>query len=179
MPDAANPIKSLAALLQSSEAKPRVVPSRLAPSALYDIDYRIAIVALVFESFAKPTGAGSARRIQAARLKLLQFVVARPWLIPAVREWSEGTGQAAFAFAHSMRIRRGFLSDTAHDDVMQFLSASGVLERADSHVVTGPNSTNLEKVTGLIREMDLFERERSAIDTLRAIKLTANMLEGW
>jgi hypothetical protein len=89
------------------------------------------------------------------------------------------TGQAAFAFALSMRIRRGFLSDTAHDDVMQFLSASGVFERAESHVVSGPNSSNLEKVTALIRDMDLFERERSAIEALRAIKLTANMLEGW
>jgi hypothetical protein len=44
------PIEKLASLLEGSEARPIVVPSRLAPSAIYDLDYRAAVVALVFEN---------------------------------------------------------------------------------------------------------------------------------
>ena len=178
MPSYGNPIQSLSALLQGSDARPRVVPSRLAPSALYDVDYRISILALVFEAFATPFGHGT-HRIQTARFKLLQFVSIRPWLIPAIREWSKGTGQAAFTFTLSMRIRRGFLSDSAYDDVVQFLTASGVFERGESHIISGPNFNELASMTALIRNTNLFERERNAIEALKAIKLTANMLEGW
>lgn len=173
-----NPIQSLAALLEGAEAKPRVVPSRLAPSAFYDIEYRIAVLAMVFESFATPFGP-SARRIHVARFKLLQFVSSRPWLIPAVREWSAGTGQASFEFALSMRIRRGFLSDNAFDDVVQLLTAIEVFERRENHIISGANAGHIKKVTTLIRDTNIFVRERNAIAELTEIRITANMLEGW
>ena len=49
-------IENLSALLQESDAKPVLVPSRLAPSAIYDVQYRTAIICLVFEAFAKVSG---------------------------------------------------------------------------------------------------------------------------
>src|SRR4051794_38742508 len=93
-------IEKLSVLLQGSGANPVLVPSRLAPSAIYDLDYRTATVALVFENFAKSFGTAGHRRIGAARLKLLQFIVLRPWLLPVIREWSEESSQAPLQFMH-------------------------------------------------------------------------------
>src|SRR4051812_3954686 len=111
-------IENLATLLQGSSAKPLVVPSRLAPSAIYDVQYRAAVICLVFEAFAKAQGNSTDPKISAARMKLLQFASIRPWLLPAVREWSEESGQAPLNLSYSIRIRSAFLSDTAFDDVM-------------------------------------------------------------
>ena len=80
MPEKSQPIHQLAALLQDGKAEPVIVPARLAPSAIYDVEYRTAIVALVFERFAKAVGSTEHRKMSSARLKLLQFVTLRPWL---------------------------------------------------------------------------------------------------
>jgi hypothetical protein len=130
-------IENLSALLQESDAKPVMVPSRLAPSAIYDVQYRTAIICLVFEAFAKSQGDTMERKISAARMKLLQFISIRPWLLPAIAEWSEESGQAPLSLAYSTRIRRGFLSDTAYEDVMNFLVASRVFRREGTQIVLG------------------------------------------
>src|SRR5450759_3729322 len=109
MQKANDPIEKLASLLEGSKATPLMVPSRLAPSAIYDVEYRTAVIALLFEKFSKPFGIGGHRRISAPKLKLLQFVSFRPWLIPAIREWSKGEGQGSLGLTQSMRSRRGFL----------------------------------------------------------------------
>lgn len=179
MPKLGQPIKTLVALLQGSAAKPVIVPSRLAPSAIYDVEYRTAVIGLLFEKFAKPFGLSGHRRISAARLKLLQFITLRPWLLPAIREWSKGTDQGALAIAHSIRIRRGFLSDTAHDDVINFLVACGIFFRHESHLVSGQKDHSLAEIASSIEERDLFAREREVILELDEVKITNSMLEGW
>jgi hypothetical protein len=78
-----------------------------------------------------------------------------------------------------MRIRRGFLSDSAFDDVVQFLTASGVFERRENHIISGPSVERLVSRVALIRNANLFERERNAIEALKTIRVTASMLEGW
>lgn len=179
MPKTAKPIQALAALLQDSEAKPVIVPSRLAPSAIYDVEYRTAVIGLLFEEFATPFGPIGHKRISAARLKLLQFITLRPWLLPAIREWSKGAKQGSLAFAHSIRIRRGFLSDTAHDDVMNYLAACDIFFRQESHIVSGKNSKVLGEVVESLLKHDLFAAERKVIGELGGVKITNEMLEGW
>jgi hypothetical protein len=174
-----HPIETLAALLDGSNAQPVITPSRLAPSAVYDVDYRTAIIALVFEAFSKPIGVGPERRISAAKLKLLQFVAIRPWLLPAIREWSEGLAQGSLDLIHSVRIRRGFLSDTAHEDVMNVLVASGIFLRHGSHVVTGQRADYLQQIASSIAHDGLFENEQKMIALLADVRITNNMLEGW
>jgi hypothetical protein len=173
------PIKKLAGLLEGTEATPVVVPSRLAPSAIYDVEYRTCVVAIAFEAFARPFGIGGQRRISAAKLKLLQFVVLRPWLLPAIREWSEGLAQGSLDLAYPVRIRRGFLSDTAHEDVVDLLVACGVFVRHGSHLLTGQKSGYLRETTKALTEAGLFQNERQVISELDDVKLTNNMLEGW
>jgi hypothetical protein len=180
MPKETNrPIKELADLLGGSNAMPVVVPSRLAPSTTYDLDYRSAVIALVFEEFSKPFGQGTAHRISAAKLKLLQFATVRPWLLPAIREWSRGLAQGSLDLLHSVRIRRGFLSDTAHEDVINLLVASGIFVQQGNHVAAGEKVGHLAEIANSIRLQGLFDSERTMISQLAELKLTNSMLEGW
>ncbi len=179
MPENLGPIHQLAALLEEVKAEPVIVPARLAPSAIYDVEYRTAIVALVFARFAKPAGPVGNRKMSSARLKLLQFITLRPWLLPAVRQWSDAGKQSGFAFGHPMRIRRGFLSDSAHDDVISYLVACGRLVRAETQIISGTSSGALKDVAESIVENELFASERSVIEQLADINITNEMLEGW
>ena len=172
-------IENLATLLQGSTAKPVLVPSRLAPSAIYDLQYRVAVICLVFEAFAKAQGESNERKISSARMKLLQFASIRPWLLPAIQEWSEESGQAPLNLSYSTRIRRGFLSDTAYDDVMNFLEACTVFVREGAQIALGPKGEEVRKIVGQIQDQELFLSEREAIAVLADIKITNNMLEGW
>lgn len=173
------PIQELVSLLENGFAKPILVPSRLAPSAIYDMQYRTAVIALVWSRFSKAFGAAEHRRISSSRLKLLQFIALRSWLLPSIKEWSKGVGQSSFAFAHSMRIRRGFLSDTAHDDVINYLAACGIFLRQESHLVSGTNSKILDEITESIEEQGFFATELNTIRELSDIRITNEMLEGW
>src|SRR5262249_40902663 len=103
----------------------------------------------------------------------------RPWLLPAIREWSEETGQVPLNLAYSTRIRRGFLSDTAYDDVMSFLLACRLFIREGSQIALGAKGEEVRKIVGEIKNQGLFLSERKAIAVLGDIKITNNMLEGW
>src|SRR5262249_6370004 len=117
-------------------------------------------------------------RISAARMKLLQFASIRPWLLPAIREWSEESGQAPLNLSYSTRIRRGFLSDTAYDDVLNFLVACRVFVREGGQIALGSKGSEVRKVVSGIQGQSLFLSEREAIAALAEIKITNNMLEG-
>ncbi len=174
-----NPIEKLAGLLQGSKATPDIVAGRLAPSPIYDVDYRNAIIAMIFEGFAKIDSVSQQRRILVSRLKLLQFITFRPWLMPAVREWSSGEVQGSLGLEHSVRIRRGFLSDTAHDDAVNYLTACKVLSRQGSHLLAGERANELTKIATATLQNKLFDNERRIVSELREIQITKSMLEGW
>jgi hypothetical protein len=179
LPNAANPIQELAAMLKDSTARPVIVPSRLAPSAIYDVEYRTTLIALVFGRFSKPLESSALKRISAARLKFLQFVTIRPWLLSAVREWSLAGKQEGLAFAYSIRIRRGFLSDTAHDDVMNYLTACEILTRQETQIISGSKVKALLDVEESVNKAGLFASERSVMNELERIRISNDMLEGW
>jgi hypothetical protein len=168
----------LAELLQSGHAQPVVSAARLAPSAFYDLQYRMVVIANAFEIHAKTLVSGQ-RGIVAARLKLLQFVACRPWLLPAVREWSGVSHNTQVSILPSQRIRRGFISDTVHDNVVEFLIAGGVLTRAGTSVASGEKGELLKMLFNKSVELQLFSTERRVFEDLRDIKITNSMLEGW
>lgn len=172
-------IESLATLLQQTDAKPVLVPSRLAPSAIYDLEYRTAVICLVFDAFAKAQVGSIDRKISAARLKFLQFISIRPWLLPAIQEWSEESEQSSLGLAYSIRIRRGFLSDTVYEDVMNFLVACRVFVRDGGQTALGDKSEEVQRIIKEVQTRDLFMSERETIVDLGDIKITNNMLEGW
>jgi hypothetical protein len=94
-------------------------------------------------------------------------------------EWSEGEEQGSLGLAQSMRSRRGFLSDSAHEDVIALLVACGIVVRAKSHLVTGEKAGELAKISNATKEKDLFASVQRVISELAEMTLTNNMLEGW
>ena len=76
----------LSELFAGTSAAPYVHPERIAPSTVYDLQYRMFVVAACLRVSGKVEGAF--RKISANKLRLLQFVAMRPWLLDVVREWS-------------------------------------------------------------------------------------------
>ena len=168
-------IATLSALLEESHAKPKMRIERLAPSAIYDLDYRVFVLAAAFERHAKaapPIG----RRIHATKLKLLQFIAIRPRLLPIIEEWSTAKDEE-LTFT-TQDLRRGFLGDQMFDGVVAFLVARGALEWMGTHLVEGKNAVLLSAIHTAAIASGLFELERQTIDALVDIKITVRMLEG-
>lgn len=168
-------IQTLSELLQSAEVRPKVRAERLVPSAIYDLQYRIFVIAAVFEIHAKPITSGN--RIHATRLKLLQFVAIRPWLLPVIEDWSSSSAHEQSAF-DAQELRRGFLGDNTHDCVVAFLAARHAFEWSGSHLVAGKRSDILTGLSTYTRENDLFTTEREILTVLTEVKITNYMLEG-
>ena len=168
-------IETLSALLQSSQAQPRVRTERLVPSAIYDLDYRTFVIAAAFELHAKevlPIG----RRIHATRLKLFQFIAIRPRLMSVIRSWSAaGDDETSFA-AHDLR--RGFLGDRMYDAVVAFLVARSALEWMGPHLTAGSNAELLANIYTAAVNADLFVAERRTLEELANVHVTNRMLEG-
>jgi hypothetical protein len=169
-------IATLSALLEESHAQPKLRIERLAPSAIYDLDYRVFVAAAAFERHAK-AAPPIARRIHATKLKLLQFIAIRPRLLPIIQEWSKAKHEEELSFT-TQDLRRGFLGDQMFDSVIAFLVARGALEWMGTHLVEGKNATLLSTISAAATESDLFEIERQTIEELAAIKITVRMLEG-
>lgn len=172
------PLHTLAELLRGSGAQPLFSPERLAPSTLYDLQYRLAVTACAFETHAKAYSA-SLRRIQGAKLKLLQFIAIRPWLVPVVREWAGSRRDPQLSLLMAQRLRRGFLGDAMHDDVIAFWAARGILTRNGAHLLSGTNVALLANLHSAMIENNLFAPEREALQQLAGVTITNAMLEGW
>jgi hypothetical protein len=169
------PLETLRELL-SGHAKPVIDFDRLAPSATYDFDYRLAIIALAFEQFAKPANLGR-RRVATARLKLYQFVAQRPWLLPVIAQWGNAQRDAQESLLVPQRLRRGYVDDRMFNDMVDFLVARGSLVRGESHLTETATQFSREVRAQAISN-GLFRSERSTLEALGEVTLTNAMLEG-
>ena len=174
-----SPIGKLAAWLDAVGAQPDITPERLAPSTVYDLEYRVLIVAMAFQIHATSDRYSSRPRIQSRRLKLLQFVAMRPWLVSVIREWSLSRRVAQRSLDSEEGLKRGFISDTMHDDVIDFLVAAGALRREELHVVPGTNASVMFDLYSEAVGRTLFNAELTALGQLKPIVITNKMLEGW
>ena len=177
MDNAQDPLQMIGEMLVG-RALPTVNPERVAPSSVYDLQYRIAIIASAFELHAKPFAVTS-RRIQSMRLKFLQFIACRPTLTQMVEDWSKTQHDAQLSLALSQRMRRGFLGDQMHDDVISFLVARGQLKRSGQFLATGLEMRMLRELHAVNVENGLFSAERQVLARLGPVRITNAMLEGW
>jgi hypothetical protein len=171
-----NALHELAELLSNTTVRTRVSRQRLAPSSLYDLNYRETLIACAFGEYAKPDLLGVAR-IPEQRLKLVQFVAARPGLLPMVRRWSKERSDPQ-ATLFSKALRRGFLDDRMHDDVVAYLLAGGVLLRSGVSLTQGERGDLLRRLHRHAVEHELFAQERQTLRELRRFVITNRMLEG-
>lgn len=150
--------------------------SGLAPSAIYDFTYRFTVMALAFESAAGPAGESV---VKPEKLKLLQFVAIRPWLLPDVLTWARQPLTRQASILPSTYLRRGFLGDTVHEGVVGFALAAQGLKQVSLGLVKGHNYSMLGDLAVTARMQSWFRGERSALEQLAAVRITASMLEGW
>lgn len=174
-----SPLQKLAALLAACGAQPDITPERLAPSTEYDLEYRVLIIAMAFQIHAASDRYSSRPRIQNRRLKLLQFIAMRPWLVSVIHEWSVSRHNAQRSLDSEEGLRRGFISDAMHDEVLDFLVAAGVLRREESYVIPGTNSSVIFDLYSEALGRSLFDAELTALRLLKGIAITNEMLEGW
>lgn len=175
---APSPLHALADLLRSGGALPAVSSERFAASMIYDLQYRLAVLACVYELHAGDDRSNT-RGIKPGKLKLLQFVAMRPWLLPVVRKWSEERSDRQVSLWASRALRRGFLGDTVHEAVVEFCLASGMLQYLGSRLVSGDHGDYLSTVSAAVRTGDWFASERRTLEALRQTVITNDMLEGW
>jgi hypothetical protein len=174
-----NPIARLANLLAASGAQPVITPERFAPSTLYDLEYRVLVVVTAFQLHAAPDRFSSRPRIQNRRLKLLQFTAMRPWLVPVIRSWSLSRPSAERLISGEEGERRGFFNDTMHERVLDFLVAAGALRREELYVIPGVRPSVIFDLYSLTEQNSLFQAEFAALNELKHISITNQMLEGW
>ena len=169
-------LDKLSLLLRGADAEPIVVPDRIAISTIYDLQYRVVVIACAYRAHAESDLLGVSC-IPAAKLKLVQFVAIRPWLLQTVREWVATRHEAQFETLHAHTIRRGYLGDATHDRVIDYLVAREVLVRAGGQLVSGLHYSTIANLAATAESDALFEQERATIDELRSVRITAVMLE--
>ena len=167
----------LSELLIGTSAAPYVNPERIAPSTVYDLQYRMFVVAACLRVSGKVEGAF--RKISANKLRLLQFVAMRPWLLDVVREWSASRKDRQRSLQSSQSLRRGFLSDGMHDNLIDYLVATGCLFKQKGQIAEPISSMILSDLFDASEKDGLFTTETDAIRELDEIVITNDMLEGW
>lgn len=175
MPQSSN-LSQLAELL-AGHAKPVIRPQRLAPATIYDIDYRMAVVALTMQRHGTKTAEGTIR-IDAARLKLLQFIAQRPNMLPAMREWARSKNASGLLRDSPQRLRRGYIGDGTHDQIVEYMIACRVLRADGQYLVTDKDSTYIDEVYSVANRNNMFGSERTALEELSQVRITNAMLEG-
>ena len=170
MPDV---FEELAQVLGRAGASLTVSPAVRRP-VLYDLDYRTVVVGLVFRAAARPKKNGGERQLHSTWLKLLQFIATRPGLLTDFGRWVDERGTHTRS---SQRLRRGFLSDTTFDYVLQILVASGQLRRVgDADIAPGRRFGDLDEWCRRAIAAGLFETERNVIAEMAAVKPNLSML---
>jgi hypothetical protein len=177
VPDSPESSMQVLADLLSGYATPIVDKSRVVPSSTYDFDYRALLVGFAFQMHAK-SWRGSVRQLGTARLKLMQFIAQRPWLLGIVREWGDNRKDAYMSMLAHQRFRRGYVSDPLFDRVVDFLVADHVLVRTATHLIEGPHFSRLQSRLNAAQEANLFENECDVLREFSSITVTNSMLEG-
>lgn len=168
-------VQQLAELLRETGAKPRVSPDRVVRSTLYDLDYHIALIASVFFIASEPRTDGT-RSVVAHWLKILQFIAARPALLPDFVRWSRARRRPDLDTWQKMP--RGYLGDRTHDRTVELLVATKVLHRTADSLVGGESFSRLETLYLDILAKGLLRSEREALETMAHLSVNKTLLSG-
>jgi len=169
-----DPVAELEEALRRVDAVAKLVRGRMAPSTLYDADYHLAMIACAFSMHANSDN--GVRKILRGWLKLLQFVAARPRLLPDLLRWA-GT-RSSPDLETWRRMPRGYVGDQTHDAVVDLLIAHHALVEHTEYIMAGPAVQALDQLHERIRSENLFVTEREVMDELKSVRMTRTMLGG-
>ena len=168
-------LQQLGELLSEAGAQVSFTPVRVAPSTLYDAEYHIAVVACALATHGVRRE-GKEAVISSALLKLLQFVSARPSLVPKIVSWLEQRKHRTLEVISDMP--RGYVGDRTHDRTINYLVARGILQHQGKDLASGPNYRALADLHEELEARNLFSSERKALRILRSARIPQVALEG-
>jgi len=169
-------VSQLADLL-GGHAKPIIRPQRLAPATIYDIDYRMAVVALTIHMHGAKTEEGELR-IDSARLKLFQFIAQRPNMLPAMKNWARSKHASGLLPDSSQRLRRGYLGDSTYEQVVEYMIACKMLRADGRYFISEKASRYISEIIAVAEGQEMFVSERTTLQDLTELRMTIAMLEG-
>lgn len=161
-------------LLAAANAQLSIAPKVPTRSTIYDLDYRVSIIACAMQALSTKGDSGS-RQVIANWLKLAQFTAMRPALLSHFLEWLDERKQSTLA---SQRWRRGFVGDRTHDSVIDFPCAEGAVRRADDMLISGPRYSMLSDIDEMVRGRDVFRDERFVLEKFAGLRPIKAMLSG-
>lgn len=167
----------LSELLGGTNARPYANPQRSSPSSVYDLQYRTFVIAACLRTIGRPEG--NFRKVASNKLRLLQFVAMRPWLVGMVENWSATRKDAQQSLQSSQSLRRGFISDGMHDSIIDYLVAAGLLYKQKGQIAEKLQESGLDSIFDEVVKAGLFTTEQETIRSLSEIVITNDMLEGW
>ena len=103
----------------------------------------------------------------------------RPWLLAAVREWSAARKDRHRSLESIQSLRRGFLNDSMHDAVIDYLAASGYIFKQRGDIAFPAQGAALAILFKELETSHLFDPEKDTLLSLDDIVITNDMLEGW
>jgi hypothetical protein len=154
----------LSNLLAGTSAAPYANPQRIAPSTFYDLQYRMFIISACIRISGKVDGAF--QKMASPKLRLLQFIAVRPWLLDVVKEWSASRKDRQRSLQSSQSLRRGFLSDSMHDNVIDYLVAAGYLFKQKGQLAAPVPSGTLSALYDQSEKDGLFVTEIRLYSTI-------------
>lgn len=154
----------LASVLASGGVHVQLRPERISSSVIHDATYHMALLSYTFVSYARQKN--GRRSIVAAHLKLLQFVAARPELADDLDRWLQGQRKRQIRIEDWPRLPRGYLLDTTHDALLDYLEVLSCLRRIEDDVVDDLDPSLVDDLATMIQARDLFIAERKIIDRL-------------
>ena len=137
----------------------------------------MAVVALTMHRHGTKTTEG-ALRIDVTRLKLLQFIAQRPNMVAAMREWARSKHPSGLLRDSPQRLRRGYIGDSTHDQVVEYMIACGILRAEGRYLLSRKDSTYIDEVYRAAVNDTMFESERTVLEELSHLRFTNAMLEG-
>lgn len=175
MSSESDPVRELSAVLREIGASARVRPERIVRSALYDLDYHVALIACVF-FIATADEVSRSRRVVAHWLKILQFIAVRPSLLTDFQIWADTRRHQDLDTWQ--RMPRGYLGDSTHDRTVELLVAAGVLAREGDALVAGSRFADLRRIYDDLVSENLLSSERETLLELSHTRVNKTLLQG-
>src|SRR5690606_22799418 len=116
------------------------------------------------------------KSVDAAWLKLMQFVAARPKLARDLDTYAGSRRKRQREYFSLMP--RGYLGDISHDGVINYLGISGALTRVEGGLSRSDDDQTLDSLFQSIQSQGLFVTEREIIKSLQHIRPSKALLGG-
>lgn len=168
-------LEELADLVKAAGAHARLRPGRIVTSTLYDLDYRVAVIACALHICGEGRQNGT-RGVLSHWLQLIQFVAARPGMLPEAEQWASERRRRTHE--DWLGMPRGYVEDEVHNRVVELLVATSVLRRNEGALEGGARFAALTRIYQQVEKLDLLGDERAVLTKMATMKPNMTLVQG-